>query len=232
MHYPNTVFSPAQALESATSGRLVAICWIAAACGAAVAQVTLLALIWSRFHHAFPTACIAGAWICGGIIGLLLVLPLIGLEFYPSARSPFPARRGIVDALVERSADDPPTWLPIGLECGAGTPWWCLAYLNRRRHIPPTLLALGLAVGAGAIWYSVPTPFAAHLVRSHQVWALSWLVAVQLAALALCWYLFAKCWCVLGVPDRLIPLSGHHCGLLRSGRLNATGSLRLRAFDT
>lgn len=67
------------------------------------------------------------------------------------------------------------------------------------------MLAFSLAVVAGAIWYSVPTPFAFHLLRTHQVWTLAWLVAGQLVALMVGWYVFGRSRGTLGPPDRLIP---------------------------
>src|SRR3984893_8906049 len=111
----------------------------------------------------------------------------------------------MVDTLVERSGGDPSAWLPLRLELRGSSRWWWLAYLFRRRYIPPTGLSICLAVGAGGIWSSVPTPFAAHLAATHQVWALSLLVAGQLAALALGGYIFGKSSGSVGGPDRLIP---------------------------
>ncbi len=139
------------------------------------------------------------------LLGSLLLLPLIGTDLYPAGRSPFPARGGLVDAFVERNGGDPSCWLPLRLKRRRGTRWWWLLYLARLRYIPPTLLATCLAVGVGAVWYSVPTPFAAHLLRIHQVWALSWLVGGQLAALTLGAYIIGKSRGTIGAVDRLIP---------------------------
>ncbi len=137
------------------------------------------------------------------LLGLVFLLPLLGLDLYPAARSPFSMRGGMVDALAQRSGGNPCAWLPLRLELRAS--WWWLAYLRRRRYLPPTLLSTCLEVGTGAIWYAVPTPFAAHLVGTHQVWTLAWLVAGQLAALALGASLFGKSRGSIGAPDRLIP---------------------------
>jgi nitrate/nitrite transporter NarK len=150
--------------------------------------------------------CIAWTWPAWvGWIGLLLVIPLIALDLYPAARSPLLAHGGLVDALIDRDGGDPATWLPLQLERRGGSRWWWVSYFVRRRYLPPILLSTGLSVMTGAIWYSVPTPFAAHLVRVHQVGTLSWLVAGQLAALALGGYLFGKSRGTVGAPDRLIP---------------------------
>lgn len=137
--------------------------------------------------------------------GLALLLPLLCIDLYPAARSPFPTRGGVADALVERSGGDPVNWLPLELDCHGSPPWWWITYLARRRYIPPTALALSLAIATGAIWYSVPTPFAANLFRIHQVPTLGWLVAGQLAALAAGGYVFQRCRGAVGAPDRLIP---------------------------
>ena len=310
------VMRPPYTLDSAVTRRIIAGGWFAAAWGVAVFQALLLAQTWSQYQQAMPTACVAGTWVFGGVVGLrlryalrraafpgapllwgaafvgtalgwwigiapwlaahpvtgqgplptsvfllgavalvmgvtstcwllqsrpwpvigeapglarglicltlglfvawtwpvraallgiLLLLPLIGLDLYPADRSPFPMRGGLVDALLERSGGDPATWLPLQLERRGSARWWWLSYLLRRRYIPPTVLAFSLAVVAGAIWYAVPTPFAFHLLRTHQVGTLAWLVAGQLVALMAGWYVFSRSCGTLGPPDRLIP---------------------------
>jgi len=137
------------------------------------------------------------------LLGLVFLLPLLGLDLYPAARSPFSMRGGMVDALAQRSGGNPCAWLPLRLELRAS--WWWLAYLRRRRYLPPTLLSTCLAVGTGAIWYAVPTPFAAHLTSTHKAWTLWWLVAGQLVALMVGASLLGKSRGTIGAPDRLIP---------------------------
>src|SRR6202043_3738497 len=68
-----------------------------------------------------------------------------------------------------------------------------------------TLLATGTAVMVGAVWNTIPTPFAGGLARMGEVSKLLWLLAGQLAALALGAYLLNRSRGLLGRPDRLIP---------------------------
>ncbi len=67
-----TAFSSLYMLESVHSGRLVSVCWFAAALGVAIFQMRLLALAWHQDPHALRTACIASAWVTGSVLAMRL----------------------------------------------------------------------------------------------------------------------------------------------------------------
>jgi len=72
-----TAFPSLDALESVHSGRLLSVCWFAAALGVAIFQMRLLALAWHQDPHALRTACIASAWVIGSVLGLRLQFALL-----------------------------------------------------------------------------------------------------------------------------------------------------------
>jgi phosphoglycerate dehydrogenase-like enzyme len=75
----------------------------------------------------------------------------------------------------------------------------------------PTLLATGTAILLGAVWNSVPTPFAAGLAGTGELNKLTWLLAGQLAALAVGAWLLTRNRGLIGAPDRLIPFPLRTC---------------------
>jgi hypothetical protein len=149
--------------------------------------------------------CVAWLWPAqSGYIAALLVVPLFALDLVPASLCPFPIGDGMAETLIERNLGDPAAWFPLRVDAGQSVRWW-LRSLARRGMLLPTVLASGLSVVIGALWYTVPTPFAAHLARTHQGATLVWMATAQLVALGVGWYLCERLRGMVGRPDRLIP---------------------------
>lgn len=140
------------------------------------------------------------------LLGFLFLVPLFALDLAPVARLAFSQRQEMDESRSWATPEEPASWPPLRLDSRESSRWWWVAYLARRRYIPPTVLATGLLVVTGGIWFSIPTPFVASLVLTHQVGTLDWLIAGTLAALAVGWLMLGKSRRVVGAPDRLIPL--------------------------
>lgn len=140
-----------------------------------------------------------------GLLGFLLVGPLIVFDLARLGRLAFSVRHGMDEARSWASAEEPAAWPPLRLEGGGSSRWWWVSYLARRRYIPPTVLEVGLGTLTAGIWFSIPTPFVATLIEDHQVRTLYWLIAGTLAAPAVGWLMLGKSRGVIGPPARLIP---------------------------
>jgi len=139
------------------------------------------------------------------LLGFLFLVPLFVLDLAHAVRLAVSAGGGTDDARSWASAGGPAAWPHLQLDRRGSSRWWWVAYLARRRYIPPTVLATGLLVVTGGIWFSIPTPFVATLVLTHQVRTLYWLIAGTLAALAVGRLILGKSRGVVGASDRLIP---------------------------
>lgn len=156
------------------------------------------------------TVWVLPAW--AGLIALVCLAPLLVFDFRPAGRSPLPAIGSVVENWMSRYWSTE-RW-QVQLDARALPRRWWWSYLverarDSRGYMPLTLLASGSAVILGAIWGAVPTPFAAGLAGNHELGKLGWLLGGQIVALAI----GASCGLVarnvVGLPDRLVPISWH-----------------------
>jgi phosphoglycerate dehydrogenase-like enzyme len=137
-------------------------------------------------------------------VALFCLLPLLSFDLLAALLDPRPSWGGMTGALLEQRAD-PARWSALRLQRRARVGGWLRTYLVRRRNALPTLLATGTAILLGAVWNAVPTPFAAGLAGTGELNKLAWLLAGQLAALAVGAWLLTRSRGLFGAPDRLIP---------------------------
>ena len=146
--------------------------------------------------------CFPTTW--AELTALACVTPLLLLDLLTALLDPRASWRGTSALLLEQQAD-PGLWPLLRLERRFTFSDWYRTYLRERKFTVTTLLATGTAIMVGAVWNSIPTPFAGGLARMGEVSTLLWLLAGQLAALALGAYLLNRSRGLLGRPDRLIP---------------------------
>jgi hypothetical protein len=148
------------------------------------------------------------AW--AGLIALTCLLPLLVLDCWPAGRSPLPAIGSVVENWANRYWSTERWQVQLEVRSLPRTWWW--SYLverarDSRGFVQLTLLASSSAIILGAVWGAVPTPFAAGLAGTHELGKLGWLLGGQIVALAIsaCCMLVARN--VVGLPDRLVPIS-------------------------
>lgn len=59
-------------IDQVIGRRILASCWLAAGLGCSLFQMLLLAQAWSLHQQAFVPACLASAWVLGGVVGMRL----------------------------------------------------------------------------------------------------------------------------------------------------------------
>lgn len=154
------------------------------------------------------TVWVLPAW--AGLLALACFLPLLALDYTPAGRCPLPPMGGVVDTWVSRYWSHDRWHLHLDSRALPGN--WGWSYRGSRSqdsqgYMPLTLLASGVAVLVGSIWAAVPTSFAAELLEAHELGKLGWLLGGQIGILAIgAWCLLAAR-SVVGLPDRLLPLS-------------------------
>lgn len=157
------------------------------------------------------TAGLFVVWILprwSGLVGLVCLIPLLALDFWPAARCPLPRAGSVLDDWVGRYWNMNRWQLQLQ-ERGVGRNWSSLARrsMDAKQYLHLTLLASSTAVIMGGIWGAVPTPFASGLVATHALGTLGWLLAGQIGALAIGAYCFSTARGVIGLPNRLLPES-------------------------
>jgi hypothetical protein len=143
---------------------------------------------------------------------VLLLVPLWLLDGYAALSSPEPRLCVSGTGPLESRSGDLFGWLPFAFAWDGRRPWWWIRYLARRGSLPLSLLASVFSVFSNAIWFSVPTPFAAHLLHAGQLWILATLAAGELLAVAAGRSLLTLARGVIGAPLRLLPRAQYqHC---------------------
>lgn len=59
-------------IDQAIGRRILSSCWLLAGLGCSLFQMLLLAQAWSLHQQAFLPACLASAWVLGGVLGMRL----------------------------------------------------------------------------------------------------------------------------------------------------------------
>lgn len=109
-----------------------------------------------------------------GAIGILLLLPLLIVDLWPSARCPRPR--------PTRPASIPPTGQTDARRARVG--WWW-AWLASRRQLSLALLGSAVTVVLTSVCLVVPTLYARGLEESHALGTLAWLLGGQACAVLL-----------------------------------------------
>ncbi len=160
-------------------------------------------------NAACPTFGLVIVWCYpngSNLVGLACLLPLLSLDLITLSLTPRISWSGMTGTLLAQRAD-PARWLPLRLERPARMAGWWRTYLVQRGYTVHALLASGTAILLGGLWSALPTPFAGGLAETGEINKLIALLAGQVAALAVGTWLLSRSRSLIGIPDRLIPLT-------------------------